>query len=68
MLGLYKDIVAFVRRHEDLTPATALAAGSCVTRDKSCIELELAVTIGARLPFVQTTYKLKGDVSGPAIL
>ena len=68
LLELYGDVEAFLRTHEDLAPATRtkLLRYLDVPQKKSCIELELAVTVDAGLPFVQATYKLEGD--GPLAL
>ena len=68
LLELYGDVEAFLRTHEDLAPATRtkLLRYLDVPQRKSCIELELAVTVDAGLPFVQAAYKLEGD--GPLAL
>lgn len=68
LLELYGDVEAFLRTYEDLAPATRtkLLRYLDVPQNKSCIELELAATVEAGLPFVQATYKLEGD--GPLAL
>ena len=68
LFELYGDVEAFLRTHEDLAPATRtrLLHYLDVPQKKSFIELELAVTVDVRLPFVQATYKLEGD--GPLAL
>ena len=68
LLELYGDVEAFLRRHEDVAPAscTKLLHYLDDVQKKICIEVELAVSVDAGLPFVQPTYKLEGD--GPLAL
>ena len=68
LLELYGDLETFLRRHDDLAPATCnkLLQHLDDPTKKAYLQLELAVIMDAGLPFVQATYKLEGD--GPLAL
>ena len=55
----------FLRRHDDLTPATRrkLLQHLDNPNEKANQELELVVIVDAGMPFVQATYKLEGDAT-----
>jgi len=68
LLELYGDLETFLRQHDDLAPATCnkLLQHLDDPTKKAYLQMELAVTVDAGLPFVQATYKLEGE--GPMAL
>jgi len=68
LLELYGDLETFLRRHDDLAPATRnkLLQHLDDPTKKAYLQLKLAVIVDTGLPFVQATYKLEGD--GPLAL
>ncbi len=68
LLELYGDLESFIRRHDDLGPATRKKLLQYLDdpSKKGFLQLELAVIVDAGMPFVQATYKLEGD--GPLAL
>ena len=68
LLELYGDLETFLRRHDNLAPATRnkLLQHLDDPTKKALLQLELAVIVDAGMPFVQATYKLEGD--GPLAL
>ena len=68
LLELYGDLETFLRRHDNLAPATRnkLLQHLDDPTKKALLQFELAVIVDAGMPFVQATYKLEGD--GPLAL
>ena len=68
IMDLYGDVQPFLESSEDVGLATRAKMKKILgnPRSKALLQLELAITIDAGLPFVQATYRLEGD--GPLAL
>ena len=64
----YGDVKPFLEENDDLGPATRKKMLDVLENPQknALLQLELAITVDAGLPFVQATYNLEGD--GPLVL
>ena len=68
VMDLFGDVVPFLQANTDLAPATRSKLLSILNNPQhmSYLQVELAVTVDAGMPFVRATYNLEGD--GPLVL
>ena len=68
LMELFGDVASFLEANSDLSPATRANLLSVLNdpQQKSYLQVELAVTVDAGMPFVKATYNLEGD--GPLVL
>ena len=68
LMELFGDVVPFLQTNSDLAPATRAKLLSILNDPQQMcfLQVELAVTIDAGMPFVRATYNLEGD--GPLAL
>ena len=68
LLELFGDVEVFLRQNTDLGPATRpkLLTFFDDPAKKGCLEVEIAATVDAGMPFVKATYSLESD--GPLVL
>lgn len=59
----YDDVKPFLEENDDLGPATKKKMLDVLKNPQknALLQLELAITVDAGLPFVQATYNLEGD-------
>ena len=63
LMELFEDVLPFLECSEDVGLATRAKMREILAnpQSKALLQLELAVTVDAGLPFVQATYRLEGD-------